>query len=172
MVDFREHISEDENVFQRLCKKVPGFSGYHEREVRRSADKMLREYLVGMLAEAQQELQRVTEEFARAARLAPLNDLDRLAKRLRTVTDQIRYADYGYTGLFDAVKIKEEELDRVYEYDASMMALIDDITRAMRALAAAGTEDHDEALGAASKAVDELTTMVRDRENVFVRLMP
>ena len=172
MVDFRERIEENDTSFERLRRMIPGFEGYHQREMRRTADRMLRDRLVQVLGEARSDLQRLMEDVARSARLARLNDLERVSKRLATASDQIRYADYGATGLFDAVQIREEALDRVYDYDESLMRFVDEVVRAARALAAAGDGDYDARLKALSDAVDELGTMVRDRENVFATLTP
>ena len=33
------------------------------------------------------------------------------------MTDRIRYADYGYAGLFDADKVDEAVLDQLYQFD-------------------------------------------------------
>jgi hypothetical protein len=60
----------------------------------------------------------------------------------------------------------------VYDYDESLMRFVDEVVRAARALAAAGDGDYDARLKALSDAVDELGTMVRDRENVFAGLTP
>ncbi|MEM3587165.1 MAG: hypothetical protein QXO71_07600 [Candidatus Jordarchaeaceae archaeon] len=37
------------------------------------------------------------------------------------VAERINHADYGYTGFFDSTKIREPELDRMYEFDASIL---------------------------------------------------
>ena len=36
-----------------------------------------------------------------------------------------------YSGLFDAVKINEEELGLLYQYDSQMLDLVDEISRAI-----------------------------------------
>jgi len=33
----------------------------------------------------------------------------------------VRTASYGYAGLFDAIKIKEEELATIYQYDSALL---------------------------------------------------
>ena len=43
MSDMYEEVSEDQDPIKKLASKIPGFSGYIERENRRAADKLLRE---------------------------------------------------------------------------------------------------------------------------------
>ena len=82
MVDFRERIEENDTSFGRLRRMIPGFEGYHQREVRRTADRLLRDQLVQVLGEARSDLQRLMDDLARSARLTRLNDLERVGKRL------------------------------------------------------------------------------------------
>ncbi|MGB9669396.1 MAG: hypothetical protein ACPL0B_03320, partial [Anaerolineales bacterium] len=39
-------------------------------------------------------------------------------------------APRGYSGLFDAVKINSDELNRIYQYDASLLSLSDELKHA------------------------------------------
>jgi hypothetical protein len=41
------------------------------------------------------------------------------------VVEKVNHASYGYSGLFDAVKVKEEALDRMLAFDSK---LVDDVT--------------------------------------------
>ena len=60
-----------------------------------------------------------------------VDDLERAAIKLRTFIDRVRTASYGYSGFFDSIKINEEELARVYEYDSALLDLEDDVSRAI-----------------------------------------
>ncbi|MEM3465937.1 MAG: hypothetical protein QXY80_00505 [Candidatus Jordarchaeales archaeon] len=50
--------------------------------------------------------------------------MDRLMALLDRVSERINHADYGYSGFFDAVKVREKELDRLYEFD---MGILEDV---------------------------------------------
>ena len=43
------------------------------------------------------------------------------------LTDRLKTASYGYAGLFDAVKVKEEQLDALYDFDNQMLLLVQEI---------------------------------------------
>ena len=166
MPDLRERIEDDENAFQKLLSAIPGFDGYRERELRRTADKLVRDRLVSDLDKVRDDLKDVVARWARAGRLQDLPDIDRLSRLLGKVRDNIRFADYGYTGFFDAVKIKEEQLDRLYEYDVSLRGQIENCKAAVAELASAAEADSQDKLKAVEAAIDELQQMVDRREEV------
>ncbi len=64
-------------------------------------------------------------------KLSYVDDLEVSAIKLRTFADRIRRATRGYSGLFDAVKINEEELGLLYKYDSQMLDLVDEVSRAV-----------------------------------------
>ena len=108
MSDLRKRIADDEGSMQKLAKYIPGFHGYRELNLRRKADQLLRFHLVGLMDDIIGQFDRVVEQWLEAGRLSKLDDLDRVKGRIRKARDGLRYADYGYTGWWDAAKIKKE----------------------------------------------------------------
>jgi len=169
MADLRRRIEEDEGPLQTLMSSIPGFEGYHDRQVRRQADKMVREHLVSLLDDIRRDLDRTIERWSREKGLERLDDLDRVRSALGRVRDSLRYAGYGYTGWFDAIKIKEDELDALYEYDLSLQQQIGDVGAAVEALAKADDKDLQAAIEQAISAIERLGDAVRQREQVATR---
>ncbi len=172
MDDLRERVERDETPLQKLAERIPGFAGYRQREIRRNADQQLRLFLVRLLDEKKAVLNARQRQASAEADLEAAHALDRFAKRLEKVRDSIRFADYGYTGWFDAVKIKEGELDRLYDYDASLRNFIEDLGGTLRELADAESGELEQKLDAAQRALDELQSMVDQRENIILSTMP
>lgn len=166
MDDLRDAIRRDENPLQQLMEAIPGFDGYREREIRRAADKILREHLVSQLDGVRNRLNDVIAAWARAGRLRDLDDIDRVARKLAKVRDNIRFADYGYTGFFDALKIGEEQLDRLYEYDLSLSQGIAACGQSVEALGTAPPEEAVEQISAAEATVASLQALVDRRAEV------
>jgi hypothetical protein len=61
------------------------------------------------------------------AQIEFVDDLERAVIKLQHLIDRIRTASYGYGGLFDAVKVKEEQLDALYEFDNEMLNFVDEV---------------------------------------------
>ena len=56
--------------------------------------------------------------------LAYVDDLENAAIKIRQFIDRIKTAAYGYAGLFDAIKIKNEELNTIYQYDLILLSTL------------------------------------------------
>jgi hypothetical protein len=106
---------------ERWLARIPGVRSYRDREHRRETDKHLREGLASRLQEARSQLTHAILDLSQKGQYDSLEALDRLSSRIQQMADTIRYASYGYAGIFDLEKIREEELDRLYSIDLSLM---------------------------------------------------
>jgi predicted signal transduction protein with EAL and GGDEF domain len=120
MPDFQERIEKRRRMLERLTGLIPGYNRYQQLEKRRDADRTNRDILYGDLKEQINALERINIALTDAKKIDNLDDVDRAIRKLRTVADRIRLADYGVSGFFDALKIEEEELDRMYDFDLSL----------------------------------------------------
>ena len=122
------------SALERLMDSVPGFKGYRERDLRRDADRLQREYLATRLDETKKALNAVAAALTRGGDLDVINDVETARKRLDRVVNRIRYAERGYSAFFDPVKVDEAVLARVYQFD---MGLVEDVDGVLAAAAAA-----------------------------------
>jgi hypothetical protein len=131
MTDLFGQTTDDQDFLKKIASKIPGFSGYIERQDRRAADKILRETVADRFEELWQRISALQADFVSQGELMYVDDLEKAALKLRTFIDKIRRASYGYSGFFDALKINEEELSRIYQYDAGMLDLVDKVAHAI-----------------------------------------
>ena len=124
-------VKGDMDPFKQILAKIPGFGGYVERQARRDSDKLLREILFNRFRELEGRVSELQREFIRTGEIQYVDDLEAAAIKLRTFADRVRTAARGYSGLFDAVKINENELAMLYNYDAAMLNQVDEIDRAI-----------------------------------------
>jgi len=124
-------VDSDLDPFKKIAEKIPGFSGYIERQKRRDSDKLLREMIADRFEQQYQRISSLQRDLISAGEISYVDDLESAAIKLRTFADRIRRATRGYSGLFDAVKINEEELGLLYEYDSQMLDLVDEVSRAV-----------------------------------------
>jgi hypothetical protein len=130
-------ISTGQSVLERIASAIPGFSGYRDRERRREADGIAREHLARRLEGARRELDGLADKASRVGALDAINDIETARKKLEALAARIRYADRGYSGFFDAVKIDEAMLERVYRFDLSLLAGVEEAEQAAQAASAA-----------------------------------
>ena len=70
-------------------------------------------------------------EFINQGEIKYTDDLEKAALRLRTFADRVRTAPRGYSSLFEAIKINEAELAKLYEYDATLLDKAEEVGRAI-----------------------------------------
>jgi len=121
MSDIFDKVAEDRDPLKKLLSKIPGFKGYVERGDRRLSDKLLREAIANEYEAHYQRISGLQRDLISQGGLAYIDDLESAAIKLRQFIDRVRTASYGYAGLFDAIKIKEEELASIYQYDADLL---------------------------------------------------
>jgi len=126
-----QKVNEQMDPFKKILNKIPGFKGYMERQNRRDADKLLRETIAQRFEECWQRISSVQRDLISQGEIGYVDDLEAAAIKLRTFADRIRRATRGYSSLFEAVKINEEELAKIYAYDATMLDMVDDVNRAI-----------------------------------------
>ncbi len=114
-------------------KIIPGYHGYKQKEMRRESDKLLRDHLVKQLGNTKKDLTSIQED---AAESAPgiLTKLEDLLTELDTFLRNIQHAGYGYGGMFDAVKVKETELDKLLDFDRNVVETVMNVDGAVKEL--------------------------------------
>ena len=127
MSDFFEKVKSQTDPFKKLLSYIPGFSGYIERQNRRDADKILRETVARRFEEQWGRVSNLQVELVNNGMIKYVDDLEKAALQLRTFIDKISTAARGYSGLFDAVKINEKELDAIYQFDLAFFELGDQV---------------------------------------------
>ena len=131
MDDFFQKVTSMQDPFKKLASHIPGFSGYVERQNRRDADKLLRDTVARRFEEQWKRVSQLQSDLVSNGMIAYVDDLEKAALKLRTFIDKITTAPRGYSGLFDAVKINEEELESIYKFDAAFFDLAEQVGRAV-----------------------------------------
>jgi hypothetical protein len=135
MSDLKDQIAStvvgDMDVFKKIASKIPGFKGYIERQTRRDADKLVRTTLFNRFRELEDNVSALQRDCLSSGDIEDVGKIEATAIKLRTFADRVRTARRGYSGLFSAVKVNEDDLTRLYEYDAAMLDLVDKMKSAI-----------------------------------------
>jgi len=120
MADIRKRVEEDRGLLKTIQTFVPGFRGYRLREDLRDSDRMLRAQmakLLGMQRRGLEECRSLVKDFTSPQ----LDSIGRLINSYKKVEGAVQHADVGYSGIAADLKVKEPELNHLYEYDAGMI---------------------------------------------------
>jgi len=162
--DLLGRVQKAQNKVEELVSHIPGYKGYKSKEHRREADKLLRSEVARRYEEQLKRLGEVQYALSEKGELALLASVERGASKLQLLIDRLRTAAYGYAGVFDALKVDEDILDRLYDFDYAMLDGVEDIAAPIDALAQAVEEDEGIS-DQAEELLDQLTAL----NNTFTR---
>ncbi len=139
-------MSENKDVYaqaksqMRLSEKIaaalPGFRGYKEKELRRESDKLIRSHLYLKLSRDKDNVRMISQKISDKRYFDVMVEMDRLVAKMDAITEKVNHASYGYSGFYDVVKIKEENLDRMIAFDNGLLDGVNALTDAIDALKA------------------------------------
>ena len=135
MTDLLGQVTGEQDFFKKILSKIPGFSGYVDRQNRRSADKLLRDTIADHFESLWQRISTVQHDMISAGGIENVNEVEAAALKIRQFIDRIRNAAYGYAGFFDAVKVDSKALAAIYQFDLQLLSLEDEVSRAIDNLA-------------------------------------
>ena len=134
-------MSENKNVYtqaksqmrlsERIVAALPGFKGYNEKELRRESDRLIRNHLTSRLSHTKDGTRSIFQKITDRRYLDVLSDMDRLTAKIDRVTEKVNHASYGYSGFFDVIKVKEENLDRMITFDNQLVEYVNALTIAV-----------------------------------------
>ncbi len=153
MGDIFEKVTGDRTGLEKLLDVIPGWGGYQERQNRRKADQVLRQTLAEKLAIQRRNLDEAQKELINHGKIEWVDDIGSAVTQLQTFMDRVRTASYGYSGMFDAVRINQEELERVYNFDAALFDYVERLETATKHLRSAIQ---------AGEALDEVVRIIRE----------
>jgi hypothetical protein len=155
--DIRERVSEDQGILKKIQMFIPGFRGYRKREDLRDADKMLRQQLAQKLGMQRRGLEECRSLLAQGGAYKDLDSVGGLINNFKKLEGLVAHTDGGYSGFAADIQVKEDEMNRLYEYDAGMIDHIGAIASSI------------DSLKSSIMAADE-ATMHKDIMNIKARI--
>jgi hypothetical protein len=165
-----DKISPSRGGLEKLVGSIPGYQGYKEKEMRREADRLLRDTLARKYEEQWSRLSGVQKRLMSAGGIEFTDDLESAAVKLRGFIDKLKTAAMGYGGVFDAVKVKEDTLDKLYAFDNALADGLTQISGTIDAIdaAIAAKQGVPEAIGRFDDQCRYLVTTFEQRKEVLI----
>ena len=126
--DVYSEVKGQMRLSERIAAFIPGFRGYKEKEIRRESDRLIRNHLYLKLSADKNDLREIAQKLADRRYFDVMTDMDRLQAKMDRVVEKVNHASYGYSGFFDAVKVKEDSLDRMIEFDNKLLDSVEVLT--------------------------------------------
>ena len=154
---------------EKVISGLPGIKGYREKEMRRDADKQVRDTLAKRLESRRSKLTSLQNDLLTSGGLLWMDDMERVVGRLQLLIDRVKTASYGYAPLFSNNKVKEGDLDRLIEFDQSLYDQLGALDEAIGGLekAVQASDGIKEALAALGALVSGLNETFNRRADVI-----
>ncbi|MCJ7424287.1 hypothetical protein MUP01_08480 [Candidatus Bathyarchaeota archaeon] len=162
--DYYGKAKKEMRLSERIVAALPGFRGYKEKELRRESDRLIRNHLYQRLSEAKSDLKTIFQKLSDRRSFEVLTDMDRLVAKFDRVAEKVNHASYGYGGFFDVVKIEEEALDRMIDFDNQ---LVDDVDGVASEVATFKSEVTKQKFDKAKERIQNLTGTLDTFEEAF-----
>ncbi len=150
-------------LLQRIGSYIPGFGGYMDRETRRDADKMERDFVADKLSNQKNAVKRTVDDLMSSGNYDGLAQYEKLMNKLDKVSQKIKNASQGYTGMFDSVKIDDAALERIYTYDLGLVEAAKEVELAATELQ--GLSSDAQKASAKAKQLSDLVDRIDDYFN-------
>jgi|YelNatPaOPRAMG01_1025707.scaffolds.fasta_scaffold22745_3 hypothetical protein len=174
MSEFVRKYEEKRGLSEKIASYIPGYRGYKQKEVRREADKLLRGFMVKKLETARSHLKNVLREVADSDEVELFKRLNRVSAILDRVINKVEHADYGYSGFFDLVKVREEELDKLMNHDYGLLGMCEEVSSIAEEASNSASAGSLDVLPSLLKKLEsktiELETAFASREEAIVSL--
>jgi hypothetical protein len=162
--DTLSNVQGQMSLPEKIAAFVPGFRGYKEKELRRESDRLIRNHLYLKLSLEKTDLREIEQKLADRRYFDVLTDMDRLLAKMDRVVEKINHASYGYSGFFDAIKVREDNLDHMIDFDSKLIDGVNALTTEIDAFKA------DLASGVTTNLktrVQNVTDKLESLENTF-----
>jgi hypothetical protein len=169
--DYTEKVKEDRGLLERIMGYIPGYRGYKEKEMRRESDRLVRMDVVYRLKTAKTTFRRRLADPAAVQKLSSEDAyrFDAFTYRLDRVTQRVDRAVVGYAGMFDAIRVREDKLNSVIQYDIGLIEKAESIKADVDKVAGIqpGAEEWGTAMDALVSKVDEFDRFIDERAGIL-----
>ena len=172
MSDLYDDIVSQRGSVERLLSRIPGFRGYNNKADRRTADRMLRDHIAAEMGKRVNRLTVLEKKLLDGGGLAYMSETRSAKTKLQMYHDRIKAAAPGYSGFFAAMRVDDEELQKLYSFDEAQIRYADRFDEALGTLeqAISSKEGIDEAIAALDALTIEANEAFSLREIVLTNL--
>lgn len=158
-------IGNIETRITKLLHKVPGYSGYRDKENRRDEDKRVREAVAKDVMNAANRLTQYNSDLSAARELGHISRMEDLVGRVRHLGDRINTASYGYGGIFTERSVDETALDQLRQFDLALQREVESLDAAITHLTGS-MPPKDDAVRNVSEELNRLNLLFDSRTEV------
>lgn len=164
-----------QNEMSRIASIFPGYRGYKKKEQLRGTDDIIRRDTFRVLQEASSNLR---ESYRRAIRYSLIDEakeIESLYLLCDSLAQSILHAPRGYKPIAGTTSVKEDDLNKLLEFDASLADIVETVKEKTGEVRTAILQKDIDRLSSAISTLrvklDELETLMRRRDALLDGIM-
>ena len=122
--DIRQQVDDNRGIAKKLELLIPGLRGYRSKEDIRVSDELLRNQVADRLDHVKDNLQQLRKQMAASNDFTNLTSVGSLVAQVQTLSGEVRHAAQGYAGWVAPIRIDEDKLNKLYNYDYSFVSAV------------------------------------------------
>ena len=124
-----EASKDNRGILERICLWIPGYRGYRQKNIRRDVDKEVRAQVVRAMEMSKTTLANIQRGVVENGDVQMAKTVERVRIKTDTYVKNIESAEAGYSGIWEATKTLEDELEAVMEWDAKLLESAEDLKK-------------------------------------------
>ncbi len=167
----KKKIQENRDLVSKITARFPGYSGYVEKAETYDADTIVRGLLADRVGSFKAAVNEKSSDLAQKKERGPLPDLDALSLKMETVIKKCRHADFGKAAALSSMKLSDDDVNRLLEYDWRLISSLDELETALSGIKAASAESLGPVIGGISDKLKEFEKKFDERKNVLLEVL-
>jgi len=133
--DVLNRVKDKRTLIERIMLTFPGYRGYKEKELMRETDKLIRDAVFRNMKEASESIRTIYGKTLNDFGLSgEVRLLEKLSMRSDALAEKIRHATHGYSPLMNVLKVEEEALMKLMEFDAHIAEELGELESSIRSV--------------------------------------
>jgi hypothetical protein len=125
--DLRKQVVDSRGFLKKLQLIVPVLKEYRKLEDIRAADQLLRKQVFDRLNEAKSKLETIRKAMSDKGDFSNLTSIGTIISQLQQIAGQVNHAQQGSAGISPNIRIDENTLNKLYEYDYNFVTSAEQI---------------------------------------------
>jgi hypothetical protein len=121
MSETGEDIDEDQPPLKKVQRYIPGFRGYLQKDDIRDTDRMLRMQLSQKISVARKNIEAAKASIEEKGLVVDISQIESALNSLKRMSSEIGYADCGCSWMASNSYPVEDDIERIYDYDAGLL---------------------------------------------------
>ncbi len=108
------------NILDKIASLIPGYIGYATRSDKRKTDKIFREGNSILINNSEAYVVEFQKTLLSHNDFQSMKEWEIVRKKLNTLASILKFSNYGESSFFSEHQIKEEELDKIMDFDVQI----------------------------------------------------